>query len=107
MFWFWFVGACVTVVDFIGGIVIFPTIMIIIQSAATNLFALLYDSQLVWTIVIGILSIIQLIMGVIHLILYSKGYFISESKVGHALYQFFFGIGVLGSIIVLAVDPSL
>lgn len=106
MLWFWLVGAGVTVVDFIGGIVVFVAIMMAVQSGATDPYAILYGSVFIWMVIIGLLSTVQLIMGIIHLVLYSKDEFSSDSKVGHALYQAFFGLGLLGLIIVLVINPQ-
>ena len=106
MLWFWLVGAGVAVVDFIGGIVMFVAVLMAIQSGSANPYAVLYGSMFIWTIVVGLLSVVQLIMGIIHLIFYSKNEFASDSKVGHALYQVFFGLGLVGLIIVLVINPQ-
>lgn len=92
-------------VDFIGGIVMFVAIIMSIQSGAVNPYAVLYGSMFIWTVIVGLLSVVQLVMGIIHLVFYSKNEFASDSKVGHALYQVFFGLGLLGLIIVLVVNP--
>jgi len=101
---FWLVGAVVTMVNFIGSIVVFVAVLMAIQSGMANPYAVLYGSMFIWTIVIGLLSFVPLIMGIIHLVLYSKNDFTSDSKVGHALYQVFFGLGIIGLIIVLVIN---
>jgi hypothetical protein len=105
MLWFWLVGAGAIVIDFIGFIAIFVAVLTAVQSGAANPYVVLYGSMFIWTLVIGLLSTVQLIMGIIHLVFYSKNEFASDSKVGHALYQVFFGLGLLGLIIVLVVNP--
>ena len=72
MLWFWLVGAGAIVVDFIGFIVVFVAVLTAVQSGVTNPYAILYGSMFIWTVVIGILSTVQLIMGIIHLVFYSK-----------------------------------
>lgn len=104
MLWFWLVGAGAIVVDFIGFIVVFVAVLTAVQSGVTTPYAILYGSMFIWTVVIGILSTVQLIMGIIHLVFYSKNEFASDSKVGHALYQLFFGLGIIGLIVVLVIN---
>ena len=104
MLWFWLVGASTVVADFIGFIVIFVAVLTAVQSGVSDPYAVLYGSVSIWTIVVGILSTVQLIMAIIHLVFYAKNEFASDSKAGHALYQFFFGLGLIGLIIVLVVN---
>ncbi|MFA5283192.1 MAG: hypothetical protein WC366_01520 [Bacilli bacterium] len=71
-----------------------------IQNPLELIFALY--GLLGWVIILIVPSIVQFIIGIIHIVNYCKNNFISRAKVGHALYQLFFGLGIIGMIIVLA-----
>ncbi|MDY0177796.1 MAG: hypothetical protein RBR85_00940 [Bacilli bacterium] len=111
---FWVVGAISAAVNYISNAIVVSNLMPVISSIVENpsveptemLIVAMYGA-INWIILIAMLGTAQFILAIIHLVFYSKKRFTNnDSKVGHALYQLFFGLGLIGLLVVLFVTPK-
>ena len=98
---YWIFSVLCSVGVYVGAIILLVSLSSVYETG--NPLALIFALYGVigWVIILSIPSIIQFIIAIIHLVNYYKNNFISRAKVGHALYQLFFGLGIIGMIIVL------
>lgn len=107
---FWVVGGISILVSFIGVISLCVALFDIIVTGAMPeelIEVILGGGLMIWSILIPIVQIVVFIMGIIHLVFYAGNKFTNnDSKVVHSLYQVFFGLGLIGLIVVLVLNPK-
>ncbi|MFA5421742.1 MAG: hypothetical protein WC344_02955 [Bacilli bacterium] len=100
---YWIFGAIYLGTVLIGLIVLMPAIITAAMNGGTSALVAVISGAMAWVVVISLLGVAQLVLSIVHLVTYYKHDFADQSKVGHALYQFFFGFGIIGLIIVLVI----
>lgn len=107
---FWVVGGLTIAMNLFVAIMMSVVIFGAIQNIDSfeEIVPIIVDpGLLIWRVLSSIIGTISFVMGIVHLVFYSGNKFTNnESKVTHALYQFFFGLGLIGLIITLVINPQ-
>lgn len=75
---------------------------IFLSADPAQVFVSMILNAILFIVIAGALGIAQIVVAILHLVNYWHDNFENnDSKVAHALYQFFFGLGIIGLIIVL------
>lgn len=64
------------------------------------------EKMMPYILLMSLVGIVMLVNAIMHIVSYSKGNFGTDSKVSSALFQFFFGLNLIGLIIVLVIKPK-
>lgn len=101
---YWIFGGIAAGFQFIASIIFTNFVLVSILESANPEQAVIgmLLSIILFCVIAGALGIVQIVVAILHLVNYWKDNFENnDSKVTHALYQFFFGLGIIGLIIVL------
>ncbi|MDR0934771.1 MAG: hypothetical protein LBM03_00480 [Erysipelotrichaceae bacterium] len=105
---FWIVNVGLVVATAVLSIIVYAQIIVTIGTSMENALAIISTGMagLLMMLISG-LGVVTFVMSIVHLVYYCNGRFINnDSKVVHALFQFFFGLGLIGLLIVLLYTPK-